>query len=147
MTKSSFDISQTKSPQDCQKNVEKALKILFENVVDMTTTFSIKIFLHYSTKSNGNRRQSTVFLASRIRPHFSRAIFDPCLQNTTIFDKIFCQRLSYFVEILLKKLQNYNSTIFFAKFRTRKLKNLQIQTNFAHKIYLNLSNYAQRSST
>ena len=73
---------------------------MFENVVDMTTTFSIKIFLHYSTKSNGNRRQSTVFLASRIRPHFSRAIspqVNKIRQHLTKFFVKGCRILSKFI--------------------------------------------------
>ena len=101
------------------KDVEKGIKILSKKIVDVSTIFFDNIFRHFLTK------KLKIF-----RPHFYPVFFDPCLQNPTTFAHGTCRMMLYFVEILLKKLLNYNSTIFFAKFRTRKLKNLQILTAF-----------------
>ena len=103
-----------------------------KKIVDKRQFFFDNIFLHYSTKSNGNRQQMTVF---------SDRIFCPR------FTKYYGIRQKFFVEsgIILSKFIKKNCwtmvlQFFSLNFAPRKLKNLQNITNFAHEIYHILSN-------
>ena len=113
---------------------------MYKKIVITLTIFFDNIFLHYSTKSNGNRQQMTVFFISRIRPHSSRAIFDPGLQNSTTFAHETCRMMWNVVKICIKRLANYNSPVFFAKFRTQEA---QESTNFDKFCTQNLSKFVE----
>ena len=97
--------------------------------------FSARFFTFFDINQQQSPAKDGLFRQQNLARFFASE-----LQNNTAFDKLFCRMLLHFVEIYLKILLNYNSTIFFAKFRTQEA---QESTNFDKFCTQNLSKFVE----